>query len=147
MEVIPAYDTPLPYLLIFPFFVAFIALHYLVFKPILAYLDQREGYSSGAREAAAQLDSEVDQRLAEIRDRLEGARSEGRALRADSRARVLEEEQRILAAARRASEARVDEALQRIEREKEEASVALRAMTATLSQDIAGQVLGRPLDA
>lgn len=139
MEIIP--DPVHVALLVLPFLVAAGALHVILWKPLLGYLEERHEVSRAARHEAEELDgaaaeqmTRIEARLAEARDRVSGTRSQARA-----RARAAEAQ--IVAAARHAADQRVSDALDKVRTEKWAASGTLAATAADLSADIAGRVL------
>lgn len=130
-----------------PFLVALVALHFILFKPLLAYLSGRESATVGAREEAARLEAEVQTRMAELEANLGKAHAEARAARAEARVGALAREQEILSQARAEAEVELQQALERVRGESQEASATLRTTAVTLSRDIANQVLGRSIRA
>lgn len=141
MEIFP--NPPFAALMTLPFLVAFVGLHFILFKPLYAYLDERTAASRKAREQARKLQEESEQKLADVEQRLDSVRREIVALRAGKRATALEKEAEILAVARQDAENAVNDAIARLEVSREAAAEELRATARSLSTDIAGQVLGR----
>jgi F-type H+-transporting ATPase subunit b len=144
MEIVP--DPTIAVLQALPFLVTFVALYFILFKPLLQYLAEREEASTGARAEAAQLGVEVAQRLETLEERLATARAEIGNQRADARARAHQKETEVISAARDAAEKRVESALAQLDIERQQASKALRDTADTLAVDIAGQVLGRQIN-
>ncbi len=148
MQVIPdGYPFALPIMQTLPFLVAMVALHFILFRPLLAYLAVRDEATAGAREEAAELQAEVDARMTELEASLGAAHAEARAARAEARAEALAQEQEILLEARAEADEELKNALERVRAESKDASVTLRSTAVTLSRDIANQVLGRSISA
>lgn len=143
MEIIPSVVPAA--LLTLPFLVSMAALHFILFRPMLDYLDARDALSREARTEAERINARADEALASVVQQLNEARKEATELRQQARADAREVENGILARAREEADAMVGTALDQITGEKERASATLRATAQGLSHDIAAQVLGRPL--
>ncbi|MDP7113236.1 MAG: ATP synthase F0 subunit B [Myxococcota bacterium] len=128
-----------------PFLIALVGLHFIIYKPMLNYLEEREQSVVQDRAAATGLQEQVQQKVAALEDKLTVARAEANAERARLREQIREEEQTILERARERADAMVAEARAEIAGEREAASRTLRAETEALSRDIARSVLGRPV--
>lgn len=141
MEIIP---TPLVVLLqVVPFGLTALALYYILFKPMLAYLDERTAAIEGERQKAAQLEERVNARMAEYEARLEKARAEVAELRTTRRAEALAEYNAQIQEARKAAEQQVAQALQQLGQEREAARASLEQTASALGVQIASTVLGR----
>ena len=130
-----------------PFLITLVGLHIILFKPMMSYLDQRDHETVGARKEASALNEQVEERLATLNERLQSAKAEANQLRANARAKAALKGQELLDAAREDAEKRTTEAVKRIQVERETAAQALKQTAEGLSSDIAGQVLGRALQA
>ncbi len=128
-----------------PFLVAVGGLYLIIFKPMLAMLAEREKNIHGFKREAELLQEEVAGKLSELEARLVEARTEALAERGRLRQEASEAEGKILAAARTQADALLEEARARIAQEREAASASLKSSAATLSQQVAGAVLGRPV--
>ncbi|MFT6144280.1 MAG: F-type H+-transporting ATPase subunit b [Myxococcota bacterium] len=145
MEIFP---TPaLAAVMVIPFLVTFVALYLILFRPLVAYLDAREGARDGARQETNALGIQVAERTADLQKRLEDARSEVIAYRATERAKALETESEIIADARTTADAHIGRAVTDIRTSAETARQSISTTAATLSTEIAAQVLGRELSA
>lgn len=143
MEIIP--DPIHAALLMLPFAVAAVTLNVVLWKPLLAYLDERAATVERAEHEAHDLEHAASQQVARIEEKLAAARADIAGTRQAARGRALAEEARLVAEARAQADRRVDEALDEIRRERAAASTALRASANDLSGQIAAQVLGRPV--
>ncbi len=128
-----------------PFLFTAVALNFIIFRPMLAYLDERREAMTRGRREAEELDAQVRERMARYESRLAEARREIAALRKQRRSEALAEAEALVAAARERAEARVEEAVAEIARAEAEARAELRAGAERLALQVAGQVLGRPL--
>ena len=143
MEIIP--DPIFAALQTLPFLVTVVALHFILFKPLLAYLEERQAASQNARKEASELKESTASRLEEMAARMAEARASAAAIRADRRADALAREAELVAAARKQAESQVAEALIGINAEREAAAQSIRAAGKLLSAEVAGTVLGRQL--
>lgn len=128
-----------------PFLVTLAGLHYIIFKPMLAHLADRERNIDGFKREADQLQGEVAGKMAELEEKLSAARAEAATERASLRKQSKEAEAQIVADARASADSMLGEARGRIAAEKESASKELEATAKTLSSNIAGTILGRPV--
>ena len=131
----------------FPFLVTLVALHFILFKPLLAYLAGRDHEVAHARHEAHRLTAAVEQRVAELAKRLADAEKQVGDLRAQGRSRAAPQEAAITGAARKAAESRTGDAIAEIRDEKQRASQRMRELANTLAADITSRVLGRPASA
>ena len=143
MNIVP--DWTLVVLQILPFLVAFLALRSLLFKPMMAYLEERDAAIAGAREETGQLRERVAGARAEWDQRLADARAEGAAHRATIQAEANTRRQALVDEARTAAEQQVGVALADIEKARSQAAQQLEQGARQLAQDIAERVLERPL--
>lgn len=141
MEIIP---TPIVVLLqLFPFGLTVAALYFILFKPMLAYLDERTAAIEGERQKAVELEARVVARVAEYEARLEKARAEVTELRTTRRAEAVEQYNALIADARRKAEEQVAVALVQLGTEREAARASLEQTASSLGAQIATRVLGR----
>jgi F-type H+-transporting ATPase subunit b len=145
MEVIPS--LPLAAALALPFLTTFVALYLILFKPMLAYLAERDAATEGARHEAAHLDEEAKTKLDDLQTRLQKVRDEIAAFRGESRQRVSAATSAILGEARGKADERMKSALKQLDADRANASSSLRTHTREISRDIAAQVLGRDIQA
>lgn len=126
-----------------PFLIALVGLHFIIFKPMLAMLAERERNIGGFRKEAELLQEEVATKLEELEGRLAEARVQAAAERGRLRVQATAAEQEIIGAARTKAEAILAEARERIAGERAAAAEQLEAQAVELSRTIAGGVLGR----
>ena len=89
----------------------------------------------------------VDDRIETLNQRLQEARNQAGQIRSAARATAAMKGQEIIEAARTEAEANVADAIKRIQTERDTAAKAMKQTATALSSDIAGQVLGRSLQA
>ena len=136
-------DPILALVMTIPFLVTFAALNFILFKPLVAYLDQRDAAKHDAEHEAEHLAHEIEHRNKDVEQQLEKALADVATLRANLRSNAQVEESTILGSAREAAEGRVNAALAELATAREAGRAALRSQATTLSSDIAAQVLGR----
>ena len=124
-----------------PFLITIVALYQIIWKPMLAYLAEREAATEGARAEAAALEEKVAAQLADYEARLAEARTELRQMRSDRRDAALKAYTAQIDAARQAAEERVGAALAELSAEQAAARSALKASSTQLADDISGRIL------
>ena len=128
---------------VIPFLVVFVGLHFIIFKPMLRLLAEREKSIVQDRQDAERLEGEVHQKMAELEDRLAQAKAAANADRRERREEIRQREEEIIGAARAKADEVVDKAREEIGREAEAARRTLREESEELSRDVASSVLGR----
>lgn len=143
MNIIP--DLWLVFWLMWPFLALVAGLHFILYKPMLAYLDARADATVGARKEAEALQAKATARLAEWEAALAKARQEVAEFRALRRSDAQGKHARVVSDARAAAEAHIGQAIAVIRAEADTARTELDATSRALSREVATQVLGRPL--
>jgi F-type H+-transporting ATPase subunit b len=128
-----------------PFLVAFVALRSLLFRPMIAYLEERDAAIAGARDETTRLRARVAEARGSWEQQLAEARAEGAAHRAAIHADANAQRQALVDEARGEAEQQVGEALRGIEQARSAAADQLRGGAQQLAHDIAERVLERPL--
>ena len=143
MNIIP--DLYLVLAQLFPFLVVIFGLQQILFKPMLAYLQEREQASKGARHDAEALMHQAEARVASLESALSKANQEVSDFRAARRAEANAEYQNVINEARKKAEANVAAALQAIKQDSETARSQLHAQAGGLAHEIAERALGRSI--
>lgn len=141
MSLIP--DPVLIGIQLIPFFAAMAILHTLVFKPFIAYLEERDAATVGARHEALELQQKAEEKMAEYEKKLAEARAEVAALRAERRDSANADREAKLSDARSVAEAKLNDAIEIIEGERELAAQELERLSRALAAEITQKVLGR----
>ncbi len=126
-----------------PFLVTLVGLHYIIFKPMLAHLADRERNIDGFKREASLLQEEVAGKLSELEAKLSEAKAEAAVERASLRRDSKAAEAAVVSAARESADAVLSEARTGIATEKAAASKELGVTARTLSSSIASTILGR----
>ena len=135
---------PNPYLIAIqfvPFLLTAIALYHIIFKPMLAYLDERSTMTDGAKAEASALLEKVQTQIAEYEARLAEANAEVRSIRASRRIEAMKVYNAKVDEARKAAEGRVNAALAEMEPEQAEARSTLQGTVGSLADQITGNIL------
>lgn len=143
MSIIP--DPILALLQILPFLALMLGLHFILFKPMLDYLQARDHATVGARKEAEALAARAEARLLEYEAALAKARSEVAEYRGERRGEAQKRYQARLAEARKEADARLAEAMSSISADAAAARSEIGDRARALASDAAAQVLGRPL--
>lgn len=130
-----------------PFLLTMVALHFIIFKPMLEYLDQREQARVAGRDEALAMQASIEQKMAQVDARMNQAHSEVVDLKAARRSAALAEAEGHLEHARHSANQQLEAAMANLAQEHQAASAALRDLSRELGEDIAGRVLGRDLKA
>jgi F0F1-type ATP synthase membrane subunit b/b' len=139
MHIIPDLGPSLA--LTLPFFVAFFGLWFILWKPLMQFLDDRDKATDGARHEAEAFSVQADGRASDLEARLATAHSELVDLHASARGRAQKKEAVIIAEARKVADDKVAEAQKRIASEKATAKAELEITAKTLSNDIVETLL------
>jgi F-type H+-transporting ATPase subunit b len=125
------------------FFIAFIVLRAVVFKPMIALLDAREEAIGGAKDQAKRLDIEVKEKQAAFEGELRRVRGVSGEERDRLRAEGQDLERKLLEKVRVETHKLVGDAKTRLDAEAQLARQHLTAQRPELAREIASKVLGR----
>lgn len=140
-------DPILLVLQLLPFVVLMAGLHVILYKPMLAYLQQRAEATTGSRKKASELQDRAALKLQQWEAAFARAQAEVADFRAQKRAEAQAVYQKKVAVARAEADARVGAALGELQQLSQEARLALPGLAAELSVDMASQALGRRVNA
>lgn len=136
-------DPTLILLQLIPFLVVLVGLYFIILKPMLKLLEEREKSIVLERRDAEDLEQEVDSKLAELDEKLARARSEANAERQKLREEIRQRDEKFIEQARGAADVLVGQARVQIAAERDAARKVLRDESETLAKEIASSVLGR----
>jgi F-type H+-transporting ATPase subunit b len=125
------------------FFVAFLFLHALVFKPMVALLEAREQAIEGSKDEAKHLEQEVKDKQAMFESELRKVRGSAGEERERLRAEGLELERKLLETVRAETGSLVREAGERLTTEAKRVRAELAQSQGDLAREIASKVIGR----
>lgn len=131
-------------LIVLGLFLVFVpVLNRLLFKPIIAVLEERERLTGGSSSTARAMVLTVDQKLAEFEDGIRDARGEGyRAVEA-RRTEASVERQTKIDAARAQATSKIATAREQLNNEAEAARASLDAEFNRVASEISSALLGR----
>lgn len=139
MEILP--DPWMLFLQAVPFTLTMWMLHTVLYKPMVAYLEDRDEAIYGSRRDAEALQAKAQQKLEEYESALAAARTEATSARAEARREALAEREKKVAAAREEAETKISEAASTIANEQEQAAKELERIATSLAEDISLTVL------
>jgi F-type H+-transporting ATPase subunit b len=122
-----------------------LVLNIFLFKPIRKVLADRRQVIDGAREKAAAVDLEVQEKMALYEVRLRDAKAVAAERRAESLKQAQVEETSLLEKARTEATASLGTIRDRVAKEAADARVLLKQQAELLSGDICEKILGRSL--
>ncbi len=120
-------------------------LNIFLYKPIRKVLADRRQVIDSAREKAASVDLEVQEKMARYEARLHEAKSEAAGRRADALKQAQAEETAVLEKARKEASDSLGAIRDRVAKEAADARTLLTKQAEVLSGDICEKILGRSL--
>ena len=141
MNIIP--NLTLVALQFLPFIVTIAALYFIVFKPMMDYLEERENSSSGATGTAKVLEEDIQTKKSEILGEINTALKEASDKRSVARQEIVEEYNEFVYQKRQVAEGVIKEAINEIAVEKSAARQEVRVQAESFANEIAGKIIGR----
>jgi len=130
-----------------PFAVAIVGMYYIILKPLIAYLEDRDVAISSGLEEAEKIEIRIAEKMAAYEVELDKAKAEVATLRNDHRLEAQQAYEGVLAEARSAADSEIGEAITQIQTARSAAAKALKGSSEDLAQQVASQVLGREVAA
>jgi len=125
------------------FFVAFLILRGLVFRPVMALFDAREQAMDGSKRLAEQLTQQAEQTREGFETKLRDVRKRANDERDENRAKAQQLARELTDKARRENTALLSSARARLEMEARDARQKAQAEVPGLARQIAEKLLGR----
>jgi F-type H+-transporting ATPase subunit b len=122
-----------------------LVLNIFLYKPIRKVLAERRQVVDGARDKAAAVDLEVQEKMALYEARLRDAKAEAGLQRAESLKQAQTEETSVLEKARAEATVSLGTIRDRVAKEAADARILLKQQAELLSGDICEKILGRSL--
>ena len=126
-----------------PFIITITSLYFIIFKPMMVYLEEREHRSLGATDSAKSLTSETNQMNETIEATTQEALKKASEKRSQARQELMSEYNNYISEQRQIAEQKIQSAVQELEIEKASAKQAIRAETEAFASDIATKLIGR----
>jgi F-type H+-transporting ATPase subunit b len=127
------------------FLILLVILNFLLFKPVLRVLDEREALVNESAELKTRLGGLADENIDEYESRLYSANQEAMGIRATLRNESLTEYRRVLQAARDESAVELEATRKKITDQAEVSRKALQGEANSLAQRIFAKLVGREL--
>ena len=128
---------------LFPFIVTSASLYFIILKPMMEYLEERENRSFGATDSAKSLESETAAMKEQIDARLQAAQKQASDKRAQARQELVAQYNTYVHEQRQIAEQKIQDAAREMEVEKAAAKQAIRAQAEGFATDIASKLIGR----
>ena len=122
-----------------------LVLNIFLYKPIRKVLADRRQVIDSARGKAAQVDLEVQEKMARYEARLHEAKTEAAGRRSEALKQAQAEETALLEKARKEAAGSLEAIRDRVAKEAADARVLLKQQAEALSGDICEKILGRSL--
>ena len=122
-----------------------LVLNIFLYKPIRKVLAERRQVVDGARDKAASVDQEVQEKMSQYEARLHDAKAEATSRRAESLKQAQAEETAVLEKARAEATTSLGTIRDRVAKEAADARALLKQQAELLSIDISEKILGRSL--
>jgi len=122
-----------------------LVLNIFLYKPVRKVLAERRQVVDGARDKAASVDQEVQEKMSQYEARLRDAKADAAVRRAEALKQAQGEETAVLEKARKEAAESLGSIRDKVAKEAAEARVLLKQQAELLSGDICEKILGRSL--
>jgi F-type H+-transporting ATPase subunit b len=126
-----------------PFLVTITSLYFIIFKPMMTYLDEREDASSGAADEAQNLEGKTKERKAEINAKIDAALKSASLTRSEARQELVNDYNNFVLEHRQSAEKEIKAASQKIAVEKAAVRQEIRVQAEGFAAEIAAKIVGR----
>jgi F-type H+-transporting ATPase subunit b len=123
------------------FFVLFVILNFILFKPLLKIFTEREDTVKGALDAAKEMSSKREEGIARLNSELAESRSKAKEIFEALKAEGVNKQKEELSAAEKEAGAMIEQAKTQIRAEAEKARQALKADVDKFSDEIVGKLV------
>ena len=125
-----------------PFAITLGGLHVIIFKPMLAYLGERDEAIDGAIDAAHALQEKATAKLDEYEAQVKAARAEASAHRTALYKAAKVEHAEVVSATRAEADTKISAAIAEIDTAAKAARIGLQTSAQTLASDVVERLLG-----
>ncbi len=122
-----------------------VALSQIVFKPFMRVSEERRNWVERAEKKARELQQRTEEMMQRYRDAMASAQAEGTSIREEIRKKATATETETLQKAMSEANRILENMKAKIREEAQQARVALRLDSQTLSREIAEKILGRAI--
>ena len=123
------------------FFVLFVILNFILFKPLLKIFTEREDTVKGALDAAKDMSSKREESIARLNSELAESRSKAKEIFEALKSEGVNKQKEELSAAEKEAGAMIEQAKTQIRSEAEKARQALKADVDKFSDEIVGKLV------
>jgi F-type H+-transporting ATPase subunit b len=141
MNIIPVPTLILMQLI--PFLLTIAILYFVLFKPMLSYLDERDEKISGSKEKALAMQKQSANNMNMLKEKTASLRKEINVIRSEARAQVMSEYSQTLYTARKEADKEIKENAAKISTEQGLVREELKTTAREVANLIASQTLGR----
>ena len=141
MNIIPV--PTLILLQLIPFLLTISVLYFVLFKPMLAYLDERDEKIDGAKEKALSMQKQSADNMSVLKEKTSSLRKEINMLRSEARTKVMDEYNQKMSEARKEADKEVKENASKILADQNFVREELKMKAREVANTIASRTLGR----
>ena len=137
---------PVPTLILLqlvPFLLTISVLYFVLFKPMLAYLDEREEKIDGAKAKAISMQKQSADNMSVLKEKTTSLRKEINMLRSEARAKVMSEYNQTMYEARKEADKEIKENAKTILTDQNLVREELKMQAREVAKTIASKTLGR----
>ena len=137
---------PVPTLILLqlvPFLLTISVLYFVLFKPMLAYLDERDEKIDGAKEKALSMQKQSVDNMNMLKEKTSSLRKEINMLRSEARTQVMNEYNQKLQQARKEADTEIKENASKILADQNLVRSELKMKAREVANTIASRTLGR----
>ena len=137
---------PVPTLILLqlvPFLLTISVLYFVLFKPMLAYLDERDEKIDGAKAKAVSMQKQSADNMNVLKEKTTSLRKEINMLRSEARAKVMSEYNQTIYEARKEADKEIKENAKTILSNQDLVRTELKMQAREVAKTIASKTLGR----
>lgn len=137
---------PVPTLILLqlvPFLLTISVLYFVLFKPMLAYLDERDEKIDGAKAKAVSMQKQSADNMSVLKEKTTSLRKEINMLRSEARAKVMSEYNQTIYEARKEADKEIKENAKTILTNQDLVRTELKMQAREVAKTIASKTLGR----
>ena len=126
-----------------PFLITLLGMYFIIFKPMLQYLDDREDEIKGSQKHALELAEEAKNKGLEAQKDLQEARKRASIIRQEANSQAMQEYSEQIAKARREAYTEIQAAEKEIKQSSQVARESLQQKANDIASEISSRILGR----
>ena len=137
---------PVPTLILLqlvPFLLTISVLYFVLFKPMLAYLDERDEKIDGAKAKAVSMQKQSADNMSVLKEKTRSVRKEINMLRSEARTKVMDEYNQTISKARKEADKEIKENAKTILTDQDLVRTELKMQAQEVAKTIASKTLGR----